>query len=243
MLVIKDLCKRIIYGKIPSSYIFMFHHLQSYPSIKLSNCTLNQYIFSSILENIFSFDVCATLEETVKYPHRRKIAITFDDGLEDVYNIAYPLCNKFKLPFTVFIVPDFVDKEGYMKTEQIVELSANPLVHIGSHGMSHKILKNLPEADITYEVVRSRHVLEDITGKTVDLFAYSHGLFDYRVFNIVASNYKYAFGTKPRPCNILTTINKYDVPRFNIDDSCILERSEFINSYSKGILNIPNKYR
>ena len=50
------------------------------------------------------------------------IAITIDDGLYDLYAIAYPLLVERKIPFTAFISADLLDQEGYITTEQLKEI-------------------------------------------------------------------------------------------------------------------------
>lgn len=39
----------------------------------------------------------------------RTIAITFDDGYQNVYDVAWPLLKEYQIPATIFICPGFVD--------------------------------------------------------------------------------------------------------------------------------------
>ena len=50
-----------------------------------------------------------------------------------------------KIPFTVFVVSDFVNnnKEEYLNRKELYELSQLPNVTIGSHGASHTPLNQL----------------------------------------------------------------------------------------------------
>lgn len=45
----------------------------------------------------------------IKLP-RRQLALTFDDGYENVYRYAFPLLKEFGMPATVFITTDLVEK-------------------------------------------------------------------------------------------------------------------------------------
>jgi peptidoglycan/xylan/chitin deacetylase (PgdA/CDA1 family) len=64
----------------------------------------------SLLRN--EFDVVG-LEQLMEYPeaveHRQRVAITFDDGWEDTYSVAFPLLQKYRMPATVFVCTDLLD--------------------------------------------------------------------------------------------------------------------------------------
>jgi peptidoglycan/xylan/chitin deacetylase (PgdA/CDA1 family) len=44
----------------------------------------------------------------------KPMAITIDDGYLDNYTIAYPVLEKWKVPATVFIATDFVEKREWL---------------------------------------------------------------------------------------------------------------------------------
>lgn len=198
---------------IPSSHILMFHHVTAQPKTRKSGCLLELEAFQtmvSCLEHRVS-----SLEEVMN-KRRGNVALTFDDGLEDIYTIAYPFLTKRKLPFAVFIVTDFLDTPGYISTSQLIEMSENPLVTIGSHGTSHKVLPSLSLEEKKNELVQSRRILEDITGRKIEFFAYSHGQFDAETLALVKENYKLAFSVRALPLNFIT-YNKQLVPRVNVE--------------------------
>lgn len=105
----------------------------------------------------------------------RRIAITFDDGYRDNLTVALPLLEKYELPMTVFVATDFIGKKDYLSADELKTLSAHPLVTIGSHGVTHPHFPKLSETDARYELTKSKRILEEITGKIVDLLAWSYG--------------------------------------------------------------------
>lgn len=216
MQLLRNIIKKIIYT-VPSSKVLMFHHVTEMPRLKKSGCLLATEKF---YEEIEMFHLYASLEDVIKHPERKKIAITFDDGLEDLYTIAYPFLIERNIPFTAFIVTDYIDKPGYITKEQLVEMAKNPLVTIGSHGVSHKIFTEMRNSVKRYELIESKRILEQITGKEVEIFAFSHGQYDKETLTLM-DMYKYGMTVVERPLNIFTSYNKKSLPRYNIDNTTV----------------------
>ncbi|HEY0659248.1 MAG TPA: polysaccharide deacetylase family protein [Pyrinomonadaceae bacterium] len=117
-----------------------------------------------------------TLRETLAAPKNENlIAITFDDGYRDNLTVALPLLEKYDLPMTLFMTTDFIGKEDYLNSDDLKFLAAHPLVTIGSHTFSHPHLTQLSEDKARFELLESKKILEEITGKTIDLLAYPYG--------------------------------------------------------------------
>lgn len=214
-MMIRKLLKKIFYN-LPASYILMFHHIDDGNLIVKSGCILDKEEFIKIIDSGIEF---VSLSECM---HKvNKCAITFDDGLADLYRIAYPELKKRNIPFTVFIVTDFLDKEGYITTEELKEMSSDPLITVGSHGITHDILKGMDIEKQRDELNKSKEILQKIINKDVELFAYSHGQYDKITLRLLKelNCYKNAFSASSFPINIYTKHWKYRIPRVNIDNN------------------------
>ena len=149
--------------------------------------------------------------------------LTIDDALDNLYTEIYPICKENKVPFTAFISANLLDKPGYITTEQLIEMSQNSLVTIGSHGCSHIKLTDC-EINAAYnEIISSKEKLECILKKKVDLIAYPNGAINKSILKLTKkAGYKYGFGVIPRKCNILSKLlNKYSLPRYNLTDNTV----------------------
>lgn len=71
---------------------------------------------------------------------QRSVAITFDDGYESVYRLAYPLLKRFGFPATMFIYTDFIGSRDAMTWAQMDEMRRSGLIDIQSHSKSHRNL-------------------------------------------------------------------------------------------------------
>ena len=47
------------------------------------------------------------------------VSIAIDDGYRDAYEIAFPILRKYKVPATLFIVTDFVDRRIWLWTDKL----------------------------------------------------------------------------------------------------------------------------
>ncbi len=116
----------------------------------------------------------------------RIVAITFDDGYEDNFTVAYPILAEAEASATFFVPSALVGKPGRMSEEQLAELSAAGF-EIGSHSRTHRELPSLSDDELHEEIYGSKKELEAALGVTVESFAYPRGLFDFRCQSIVES--------------------------------------------------------
>lgn len=214
---IKRIAKSIVYA-LPSTAVLMFHHVTDTPKFTKSGCILSSENFYDVINY---FNNYTSVKDSLRFSFKKRVALTFDDGLSDVFHIAYPFLKKKQIPFTVFVVTDFLDTDGYITTEELKTLAADPLVTIGSHGMSHKVFPQMTAEEKKKELIISKEKLEIVIGKEVDFFAYSHGQYDEETLSLVRV-YKYAFGVTAVPLlHIMKTVKRYTLPRYNIsNDSC-----------------------
>lgn len=55
-------------------------------------------------------------------PPDDSVAVTFDDGSESVYTVAFPLLVKYGVPATVFVVPEWIEKNRFSWWQLLCEL-------------------------------------------------------------------------------------------------------------------------
>ena len=217
--MIKKAIKKIVFASLPCTTALMFHHIDDGNVIEKSGCRLQKDAFLRILDSGIPF---ISMEEYLQFPlsRRNPCTITFDDGLKDVYRVAYPELKKRGIPFTIFVVTDFLDAEGYISTDELLELAADPLVTIGSHGVTHDILKGMPYEKQKSELVDSKKCLEKLIGKPVQYFAYSHGQFDGTTLEILRKEkcYDCAFAAGGGITNRVTRKSSFTLPRINCED-------------------------
>ena len=101
-------------------FIVLYHgvapHVQNYgiynyrkKFILPENFRSHLFWFQSHFEIVTLSTLIERFLNRVKSP-RRYLAITFDDGYENIYHYALPLLKEFRVPATVFITTDLVEK-------------------------------------------------------------------------------------------------------------------------------------
>lgn len=146
--------------------------------------------------------------------------------------MAYPFLKEHNVPFTIFVITDFLDTDGYITTEQLKEMSKDPLVTIGSHGVSHRILPRLSREEKIIELTQSKQKLQQLTNKDINIFAYSHGQFDKETLSFM--NY-YDYAASASDCfSAHLNMDKYLVPRRNITTELYKAQVEFFDAVFKG---------
>ena len=128
----------------------------------------------------------------------RPVVITFDDGLLDNYTNAYPILKGLGLKAHFFILASKIGTQGFMDWGQIRELKKEGM-HIGSHGMTHRILTELTEVDREYELKESKKILEDGAGCAIESFSIPRGFYNKQVIEKAAeAGYKAMYTSNPK---------------------------------------------
>lgn len=158
--------------------IVVYHTISSPPEALPGNTDISPGRFESHLRWLAGRrrERVTTLENLLRVPEtERRIAITFDDGYKDNLTVALPLLEKYDLPMTLFVAAGFIGRDNFLSAEDLRTLARHRLVTIGSHGLSHPHFTELSEAEARFELTESKRQLEEITGKKIDLLAWSYG--------------------------------------------------------------------
>ena len=121
---------------------------------------------------------------------RQVVALTFDDGCATDLLVAAPLLASMGIRATSYVTTGFLGRRGFLTAATVREL-ADAGIEIGSHGMTHRFLPDLSDAELHEEVRASRERLEHMVGRPVDHFSCPGGRFDNRVAaSVRAASYR-----------------------------------------------------
>ncbi|MCP4649526.1 MAG: polysaccharide deacetylase family protein [PVC group bacterium] len=133
-----------------------------------------------------------------KKPSKRSVVITFDDGFDNNYTMAYPILKKHNIPAVIFIVVNWVGNSGMMNWSEIKELVDSNLIEIGSHTLAHDELTKMDKEEAFREIQESKQILESKLNKPIKFLCYPCGSFNAGIKEIVEkSDYKGACATHP----------------------------------------------
>jgi len=128
----------------------------------------------------------------------KTVAITFDDGLYNNYQYAYPVLKKYGFPATIFVIIKMIGAGGYVGWQEILEMSNSGVIDIESHTRYHFWLPTEGTKMLRDDLAGSKEILEKKLGRPVKFIAYPIGAYDDRVKRETrAAGYRAAFGTNP----------------------------------------------
>lgn len=121
---------------------------------------------------------CITLDDYVNgnYKGKKNFVITFDDGLRDNYEIAYPLLKKYDMTATIFVITDRLGTNKYLSVDQLKEMESSGVIKIYSHSKNHLSAYKLTDDELLSEVIGSMDFLEKtLGGDRKSMYAYPYG--------------------------------------------------------------------
>ena len=197
--------------------VLMFHDIGN----SAGELNLDVPTFESILTKVTKVDLCFLLEGC---PEKKFVSITFDDVMSSFYENAYPLLREYSCPFTLFVNLSLLDTHGFLTTKQLIELSSDPLCTVGSHGMKHGYFSSYTEDEALNDMKESKYRLQQLTGQSIDLFAFPYGSFfacGWTKHKLVRQVYKYGFSTISAPIVRRGYMPCGFLPRINVDNNTI----------------------
>lgn len=130
------------------------------------------------------------------------VAITFDDGFNDLFFPARHLLEEFGYTATVFLVAGKISEKGgngFLKWQQVLEMQRSGF-SFGAHTLTHPFLTSLDPAEALREISESKRIIEEKTQTEVDFFCYPFGDFSPQTTELVRScGFKGAVVTPTRP--------------------------------------------
>jgi len=139
----------------------------------------------------------------------RLVGLTFDDGYADFLAEAVPRLRDHGHTATVFVLAGRLggtnswDPEGPRKpllTAEEVRAAHRAGMEIGSHGLLHRDLTTLDDAELHRELADSRGLLAEITGTPPVGFCHPFGAVDPRTLRATReAGYAYACAVDPGP--------------------------------------------
>ncbi|PIQ15386.1 MAG: hypothetical protein COW67_08720 [Flavobacteriales bacterium CG18_big_fil_WC_8_21_14_2_50_32_9] len=183
-------------------------------------------------------------------PHllpKKPILITFDDGYENVYKLAFPILKEYNINFSLFLIANFLSDEtitkfntwdaekrpkaAHLSKKMIIEMLNSKLLTIGSHSFSHQTFHQLTEKEINDELMLSKKQLESFFLIPITYFSYPGGYVGNKknTFNLLKKHqYTLAFGGQKDVVENSKWLIKFNIKRINITNE-----SNFTNQKAK----------
>lgn len=149
----------------------------------------------------------------------KAVAITVDDSYKTFYTHAWPHFREAKMPVTLFVATDDLDKKrrDFMSWDELRQAVKEGL-YIGNHSVHHPHMSRLSGEEIEQEINGAQQRLQDELGIAPKLFAYPFGDYDERVKDAVKkSGFNAAFA---QVSGVAYPANDfYAIPRFALNEN------------------------
>ena len=217
---------RMLSAKDTQSHIAMFHDIKNDGEVYDSayDCSISNLIdYINHCQSVgFEF---VSIDELINGKMQENAAvITFDDGFESVYTLAYPELKERNIPFTAYITTEYLNKPGYLSSAQLKILSEDGLCTGGMHANEHKMFRYETKNVLGADFDECKKILVDITGEIPEHYAFPYG----SVYAVSRRN--------------VATICKKGVLSIALTDQIKVSKKDLANPYYLPRLDIPGYY-
>lgn len=174
----------------------------------------------------------------------KRVAITFDDGYQNIYREALPVLHQFGFTAIVYLPTSFIadaaqrfKDRNCLSWAEVRELQKHG-ISIGSHTVSHPQLSRLSREQIRQELVESKQTIEDKLSAPVRSFAYPFAFPQQdRAFQVIFRQLLKESGYQSGVCTIVGRASLQSDPLFlprlplNGDDDPELLQAKLTGGY------------
>jgi len=112
----------------------------------------------------------------------KPIILTFDDGYADNFTEMLPILEAHNMTAVVYVITNFIGKEGYLNLEQLKEMQKRGL-EIGSHTADHIPIDKVSEHILNNQIHGSKQFLDWSGLDTIYTFSYPNGAVSDKLIN------------------------------------------------------------
>jgi len=168
-----------------------------FPSTNTSVKDFEAHIKYLINQNFVFSTASQVYKNCDRFPTRKQIVITIDDGYQSFYSKGLAILNKMQVGATLFINTESVGWKDYLTWEQIKEISQQG-IEIGHHSHAHTYFLNISETERSQrfeeDLLIAEALFETHLGFIPKVYSYPYGEFDYGMRNVLEKHgYKMAF--------------------------------------------------
>ena len=165
--------------------IILYHAIGSKLSHDTYGISISKNRFLEHIEFLKdNYKIIAIDENYQNNLNENTVSITFDDGYKDnLY--ALELCEKYNIPFTLYISTGFIGQKHYLTEDEIRQFSKSNICRLGTHSVSHPHLDLLSYDEQLNELSDSKNKLEEIVGHKITEMSYPHGSYNDDTIKII----------------------------------------------------------
>lgn len=212
--------------------ILIYHSVTDNNFTSCENMFLTPDKFNKQLEMIIQQGFTPIFANEIKSAlmYKNPIILTFDDGYIDNYKIVYPIIKKQHVKITIFIITDFLNREHYLTSDYVREMSNSGLVSIQSHTVSHKRLSTLDDTKLEKELKDSKSAILNLVKAEPLSIAYPYGSINENQLKLVSKYYQFGFTTTSGVMS--NGNNNYLIKRSQVNkDTDALKLYIYLNSF------------
>lgn len=184
-------------GKI-KAILLAYHGVAAYPNPDQVSADMFEKQLIYLVRNykVVSLACIITLIQEQNSSADNYVALTFDDGYSNLFTNVLPLLKHYKIPATVFVVPQLAGNEANWSADcpqserrllgfKEMRVMRQHGIEFGSHTLTHIDMLSASREEVTWEVKESKRILEHELGSAVEFFAYPWARFSDREVDIV----------------------------------------------------------
>jgi hypothetical protein len=126
-----------------------------------------------------------------------QVKIQFDDGFKGIHDCLEYIIDQ-KVFVEIFVIASKLNSEGYLSSQELLNLKKSGFVKVSSHTYSHFKLTDCDDLQLDFELKQSKIFLQDLIDEKIDSICYPEGLFSEKIINFCSlNNYKYQYCSIP----------------------------------------------